>query len=93
MSSNQGFAAEFAHLDVVSGDVEEERADDPYADHDDDLALDSDAVAKACMSTHRASQTGPKTTNGSVDVGSDDEFVSDPTAALLSDFEDEDNGK
>ncbi|KAL1943445.1 hypothetical protein VTO73DRAFT_4520 [Trametes versicolor] len=94
MSSNREFAAEFAHLDVVSGNLEEESTDAWVAEgHDDDLALDPDVLAAACVARAPPSQPGSQSKTCSkdlhIDVGSDDEFVDpDNQLADIEDVED-----
>ncbi|KAI9059119.1 hypothetical protein FKP32DRAFT_1158739 [Trametes sanguinea] len=81
MQTNPQFAAEFANLDIVTGDVENEAADAAADDGpDDDLALGSDVLADLCLGSDRrtpASSTKGKGRQEPSDaaIGSDEEFI------------------
>ncbi|KAJ3007872.1 hypothetical protein NUW54_g3377 [Trametes sanguinea] len=73
MASDVAFAAEFANLDTVSGDLTEESEDGNSHDHDDDVALAADVLMVACIPAACISGTQG---GDAVTIGSDDEFIS-----------------
>ncbi|CDO77467.1 hypothetical protein BN946_scf184902.g1 [Trametes cinnabarina] len=69
MRSNLEFSAEFRRFDIVTGNVEGD-LEGVFESPDDNLTLDTDVLAKACLAAGTAREM-----SGEVDVGSDDEFL------------------